>query len=81
MVARIEKREFSFRETQSELQGQWTLFVIELISWFLVRNVFDWGTKEVVDIIEKGEFSFGEAQTTRSVDMVCYRTNLWVFSA
>ena len=46
-----------------------------------MRNVFDWGAKEVVAILEKGEFRFGEAQTTRSVDMVCYRTNLWVFSA
>ena len=55
------KGEFSFGEAQNILQGQWTWFLIELARGFLAGNVFDWRAKEVATIMEKGEFSFGEA--------------------
>ena len=37
--------------------------LLELARGFLAGNVFDWGAKEVAAIMEKGEFSFGEAQS------------------
>ena len=37
--------------------------LLELAKGFLAGNVFDWGAKEVAAIMEKGEFSFGDAQS------------------
>ena len=37
--------------------------LLEVARGFLAGNVFDWGAKEVAAIMEKGEFSFGEAQS------------------
>ena len=37
--------------------------LLELAQGFLAGNVFDWGAKEVAAIMEKGEFSFKEAQS------------------
>ncbi|XP_052782702.1 4'-phosphopantetheine phosphatase-like [Mya arenaria] len=37
--------------------------ILELARGFLAGNVFDWGAKEVADIMEKGEFQFKDAES------------------
>jgi type II pantothenate kinase len=36
--------------------------ILELSKGLLAGNVFDWGAKEVAEIMEKGEFKFEDAQ-------------------
>ena len=37
---------------------------LHLIECLVAGNVFDWGAKEVADMLEKGDFGFKEAQNS-----------------
>lgn len=39
-----------------------TELYLELAQGLLAGNVFDWGAKEVAEIMQKGEFKFEDAQ-------------------
>ena len=60
---------------------EWTDRQLDLAIGVMAGNVFDWGAKEIVKLMETGDFDFSQAKDKLQGEYKCgVKIDLWSFS-